>query len=72
MKRYPKLLPWRATKYGVEDDQAKLLWDYSVFQARLYGIGHDYETINELFDSQLKTVGFFNEQITRVFMPCKL
>lgn len=67
MPRYPKLLHWKAKKLGVEDYQAKAIWDYSMFNARLLGLNKEYELINDLADARLAACGAVNTLLVRSF-----
>lgn len=70
-KSYPKLLPWKAAKHHVEDEQAKIAWGQTMLLANILMAEEDHEFINMQLDTRLKTLGFLNDMMLKVLSMSK-
>lgn len=70
MPKYPKLLSWRAKRYQVEDDQAKIAWGYTRLMALCLLAEEDYEFQNMQFEAKLVALGAINKILAQLaIMP---
>lgn len=65
MLKYPKKLPRMARHYNVEDEQAKLAWNYTKLLATLFLLQDDSEFQNMQLDSRLRTIGALNKLVAQ-------
>ena len=59
--KYPKLLPLKAKRFYVEDDQAKMAWNYTKLLALIMMAEEDFEFQNLQFETRLRAIGALNK-----------
>ena len=61
--KYPKLMSWKARRFNVEDDQAKLAWGYTKLMSLCLLAEEDFEFQNLQFETRLRAIGALNKII---------
>ena len=65
MLKYPKKLPRMARRFNVEDEQAKMAWNYTKLLATLFMLQEDNEFLNTQLEARLRALSAMNKLVAQ-------